>query len=232
MTTMAGVDRGKFIVFEGGDGSGKTTQARLLAETIAAEGVPVILTREPGGCRTAEAIREVLVGPKANGMLPDTEVLLHVAARLEHVRHVIEPALAAGIWVVCDRFSWSTVAYQCAGAGASIELVSALRAHVPSTFQDLVILIDVPVDVGEQRVKIRVGGQNRYDAMDAAYRGRVRQAFLDLHAGSPCRSVVIDGDQSIAAVRRDVMEAVIAWRSPGATFAPPSAVAKMEWNAR
>lgn len=202
---------GKFIVFEGGDGVGKTTQAQLLADALQDDGKHVLLTREPGGCREAGAIRSALLDGAADWS-PESEVLLHTAARIEHVRKVIDPALRSGEWVVCDRFSWSTVAYQCAGAGAPTTLVSALREFIATPFPDLVILIDAAVDVGASRVASRSEKMNRYDAMDAGYRGRVRQAFLNLHACSPCYSVVIDGDQSVGKVQQDIQQAVAEWR--------------------
>jgi len=208
---------GKFIVLEGGDGVGKTTQARMLADRLKENGESVLFTREPGGCPEAEAIRSILfpdyrwLSHYGLSWTPATEVLLHTAARIEHVRKTIGPALDRGECVICDRYHWSTIAYQCAGNGIPTSLVSALREQVPLLCPDIVIVIDAPVDVLGNRITFR-GSGNRYDGESKPFRERVRQSFLDQHRFSPWYSAVINGDQDERSVHRDVINELTKWK--------------------
>jgi len=189
-----------FITFEGPDGSGKTTQARMLVEYLQARGLPVIYTREPGGTEISEQIREVILSTRNLAMQNETEVLLFSAARAQIVAELIRPALAAGKIVVCDRYADSTLAYQGYGLGLDLEALRAItkfatRGLVP----DLTFYIDVPVQVGLERR--HQGETNRLDQKDVEYHARVRHGYLELAKAEPARFVVIDGRESIEEVQ-------------------------------
>ncbi len=201
-------EQGRLITFEGGEGAGKTTQIERLAARLGAAGITVELTREPGGTPGAEAIRELLVGGRPERWLPLTELLLVLAARHDHLERRIRPALAAGRWVLCDRYTDSTKVYQGLAGGldlAQIERLHALALAEPRP--DLTILLDVPVEQGLARRR-RVGAQNRFDAKSEAFHGQVRQGFLTLAAAEPERIQVIDASGEAAAVEQAVAAAV------------------------
>ncbi|MGB8274563.1 MAG: dTMP kinase [Alphaproteobacteria bacterium] len=201
--------RGKFITLEGGEGAGKTTQARLLAEGLHAAGLEVVTTREPGGSPGAEHIRELLVNGDVERWDPMTEALLHFAARRDHLVKTVWPALEAGRWVVCDRFTDSTLAYQGIGLGLGRDAVEAIaRSAVGAFAPDLTIILDLAVDVGLARAKARSDDHHRYERMDRAFHERLRQGFLDIAGREPARCVVIDGARAIEDVQRDVRGAV------------------------
>lgn len=192
-----------FITFEGPDGSGKTTQARMLVEYLQARGYPVIYTREPGGTEISEQIREVILSTRNLAMQNETEVLLFSAARAQIVAELIRPALAAGKIVVCDRYYDSTLAYQGYGLGLDLEALRAItkfatRGLVP----DLTFYIDVPVQVGLERR--HQGETNRLDQKNVEYHMRVREGYLELAKAEPERFVVIDGTQPIDQVQTEI----------------------------
>jgi len=199
--------RGRFITLEGGEGTGKSTQARRLAERLRGAGLEVTATREPGGSPGAEAIRRLLVDGEADRWSPTAEALLMYAARRDHIERVIAPALASGAWVISDRFLDSTRAYQGAGGGASPGLIEALEREVVGALTpDLTLVLDAPVQVGLKRAAGRKGGEARFEGKGAAFHGRLRRAFLDIAAREPERCVVIK------------------------TTAPPDAVAAAIWE--
>lgn len=204
------MSRGRFITLEGGEGAGKSTQARTLGAALQALGLPVLLTREPGGTPGAEAVRGLLVEGAADRWVPLAETLLHMAARAEHVTRRILPALAAGTWVVCDRFVDSTVAYQGVVQGLGVERVRDLhRAAFGSLLPDLTLMIDVDPAVGLGRAQARSGDAGaRYERMGLAFHDRLRTAFLDLAAAEPARMAVIDGSQPEARVAADLLAMV------------------------
>lgn len=188
---------GKFISLEGGEGAGKTTQIRLLADTLKGAGFDPVVTREPGGAPAAEVIRGLLVEGAVDRWRPMTEALLHFAARLEHVGKTIAPALEAGRWVLSDRFSDSTTAYQ--GYGHDLGQASMARLHelVLGDFQtDLTIILDIPVDIGLARAVTREAadhaGEDRYEHMELDFHRRLRDGFLDIARRNPERCSVID----------------------------------------
>ncbi len=202
------MDPGKFITVEGGEGAGKSTQARLLGEALRERGVDTLVTREPGGARGAEAIRSLLLDP-AGTWQPMSEALLHFAARREHLSETIEPALATGRWVVCDRFTDSTAAYQGAGRGLGQAAVEGLHRTVIGDFApDLTLVLDIPVDDGATRLDTRRRRRDRYERMDASFHQRVRDAFLDIAQRDPTRCVVIDARGPIERVQEAVWRAV------------------------
>ena len=209
--------RGRFITLEGGEGAGKSTQARLLAATLEAAGIPVVLTREPGGAPGAEAIRALLLGG-ATALLPATETLLHFAARHEHVGRTIAPALAAGRWVVCDRFTDSTRAYQGFGLGVAAGTIAALDTLV-GLVPDLTLVLDVPPETAARRLAGRGSAADRYERLDAAFHARVRAGFRTIAAAAPARCVLIDAAGPVQAVQAAILAAVRA-RLPASGAAP------------
>ena len=203
------MSRGRFITFEGGEGAGKSTQARRLAAALRAQGLEVVETREPGGSPGAEAIRALLVRGEAERWTPTADALLMYAARSDHLDRVIRPAMARGAWVVCDRFADSTRAYQGVGGGAPGELVEALEASVVADdWPDLTLIFDLPVAAGLARAAERGGDEARFEAKGAAFHEKLRQAFLDIAAREPGRCVVIDAAKSVNVVEAAVREAV------------------------
>ncbi len=199
----------RFITFEGGEGAGKSTQVGLLAAALQAKGVTVVQTREPGGSPGAEQIRSLLVDGPAERWLPLTEALLHSAARAEHLARTVRPALAADSWVLCDRFTDSTLAYQGYGHELGKAPVEALRELVAgSPLPHLTLVIDLPVELGLSRAGARAGGAARYEAMGAAFHQRVREGFKAIARAEPERCAVIDGSRGPEAVHRAVCKAV------------------------
>ena len=191
-----GSKRGRFIVLEGGEGAGKSTQAPFIRDWLRNRGRDVILTREPGGSPLAEAIRGLVLGEWDEGISAQTELLLIFAARAAHLQARIEPALAAGTDVVCDRFVDASYAYQGAGRGLGTEPVAALQRIVLGELRpDLVIVLDIDPEEGLRRARHR-GDENRFEAETLAFMRRVRQAYLDRVAADPQRYAVIDAAQS------------------------------------
>jgi dTMP kinase len=188
--------RGKFITFEGGEGSGKSTHATTLAARLKSLGVDVVRTREPGGSTGAEIIRHILLSGIAKPLGAETETILFAAARDDHVRATILPALEAGKWVICDRFIDSTRVYQGALGKVDMKLIRSLeRVTVGSAMPDLTLILDVPADVGMARAKHRrgAGSADRFEAESVDYHEALREAYLALAASEPERCVVIDG---------------------------------------
>jgi len=201
--------RGRFITFEGGEGGGKSTQARRLAEWLETRNLEVVLSREPGGAPGAESIRELLVTGAAGRWDPVGETLLHFAARADHLVQTIEPALVDGRWIVCDRFVDSTVAYQGYGQGVDREFIAMLAQHVcGGLVPDLTLILDVPVDVGLARAAIRHNDENRYETMDRDFHERLRRGFHEIAAAEPARCVLIDATEDMDSVEQRVRNAV------------------------
>lgn len=200
---------GKFIAFEGGEGTGKSTQARLLAEYLKAAGLDTVLTREPGGTEGAEAIRALLLDPAGKGWGARAEALLFAAARADHVEKLIKPAIAAGKWVVCDRFLDSSRAYQGGAGGIGDEAVLALHDVGSAGLKpDLTLLVTVPPQVAEKRLSLRDGDQS--DAIGgrgAEYHRAVAESFAAMAKQEPGRFAVIDGDGTIEVVQSRVIAA-------------------------
>lgn len=200
--------RGFFISFEGGEGAGKSTQIRRLAERLQATGHDVVVTREPGGSAGAEAIRELLVNGSADRWSPVTETLLMYAARRDHVERVIRPALVEGKVVLCDRFADSTRAYQGAGGDAPASLIASLEEHVlGGTIPNLTLILDLPAEVGLRRAEVR-GGAARFESKGLHFHERLRAGYLEIARREPERCVVIDADAEIDAVTAAIAEAV------------------------
>ncbi|ALJ35334.1 dTMP kinase [Azospirillum brasilense] len=201
--------RGRFITLEGGEGAGKTTQIRLLADALIGWGKRVVLTREPGGSPGAEEIRGLLVSGETGRWGPVTEALLHTAARRDHLERTVWPALEAGHWVICDRFFDSTMAYQGYGLGLGRDLVAALQATALGDFRpDLTLILDLPVEDGLARAAARRGGEDRYERMDVAFHHRLRDGFLDIAAREPERCVVVDAGHPVETVEASILDTV------------------------
>jgi len=209
------VAHGRFITLEGGEGAGKSTQARRLAERLSARGHKVVVTREPGGSPGAETIRALLVTGQADRWSPMTETLLMYAARRDHIERTIAPALAAGDWVVSDRFADSTRAYQGAGGGAPASLIQTLERHVlGETRPDLTLILDLPVEAGLARALSRGDVENRFEAKGVAFHERLRESFLAIARVEADRCAVIDATDSVEEVEGAIWAAVEARLTP------------------
>ncbi len=204
------IERGCFITLEGGEGAGKSTQIRYLAERLKERRLDVLITREPGGTPGGEAIRHLLVNGDTGRWQPMTEALLHTAARVEHVQKVIEPALSRGVWVISDRFADSTRAYQGAAQGLSVETVDDLQRLALGTFApDLTLILDLPVTVALERTRERgAGAEDRYERMGNSFHERLRAAFLGIARNEPARCRVIDASGSVEEVASRVWATV------------------------
>jgi dTMP kinase len=195
--------KAQFITFEGGEGVGKSTQISLLADRLRQAGLIVETTHEPGG-----PIRDLLVKGNADWQ-PQTEALLHFAARAEHLANLVRPALNSGAWVVCDRFADSTMAYQGIVQGAGQDFVNQLYGLVVGDFRpDLTLILDMPVETGLARAHDRGTDEDRYERMGAAFHEKLRTAFLAIAGGEPDRCIVIDAAQSVEEVSSAIWAAV------------------------
>lgn len=207
---------GFFITFEGIEGCGKTTQLRLLKERLEATGEKVTSTREPGGCPIADQMRAILLDAANSAITPLSELLLYAAARAQHVREVIVPALERGEIVLCDRFTDATVAYQGHGRGLDLATISQLnRLATGGVEPKLTLLIDCPVQVGLSRALARIESaegarEERFELESVRFHERVREGYLALASDSPERFVVIDGSGDVAQTEKLVIEALSA----------------------
>ena len=193
---------GKFITIEGGEGVGKTTNLACIEARLRAKGIDVRVTREPGGTPLGEDIRGLLLGHRHDGMASDTELLLMFAARAEHLAKVIKPALAAGLWVLCDRFTDATYAYQGGGRGIARQHIAPLEQWVQGDLRpDLTLLLDVPIAVGLQRAGDR-SAPDRFEIEQSSFFERVRSAYLELASLDPERYRIIDTTQPLDVVQR------------------------------
>ena len=199
--------KGRFVTFEGIDGAGKSTHIGWYIERLRARGIDVVQTREPGGSALAEALRELLL---AQRMPIETELLLMFAARRDHLERLIRPALAAGQWVICDRFTDSTYAYQGAGRGAPGERIAWLEAWVHGDLQpDRTYLFDLAPQLAAQR-RAAVRTPDRFEREDTAFFERVRHGYQDRAGADPSRFVVLDGEQAVSVLRVLLEEDIVA----------------------
>jgi dTMP kinase len=203
--------RGKFITFEGGEGSGKSTHIKLLAQRLEAAKLRAIVTREPGGSPGAEIIRHLVLSGMGKLLGPEAETLLFAAARDDHVRTVIEPALTQGTWVLCDRFSDSTRVYQGRLGNVPSGVLNAMqRVTIGDLKPDLTIILDVPVEIGLKRAAARRGNgaPDRFEAEDIQFHQDLRDAFRQIAAEDPQRCVLIDATASQDVVAAQVWTAL------------------------
>ena len=202
------MSRGRFITVEGIEGAGKTSCLELLEARIRARGHQLLVTREPGGTPLGEDLRNLLLDHRHDGMADDTELLLMFAARAEHLHARIEPALARGAWVLCDRFTDATYAYQGYGRGIHLQRIATLETWVQGERRpDLTLLLDLPVETGLERAGRR-STPDRFESQALAFFERVRRGYLSLAAMHPDRYRVIDADQPLAAVSAHVVDEI------------------------
>ena len=201
----------RFITVEGIEGAGKSTCMQLIEQRIHARGHRLLVTREPGGTPLGEDVRGLLLGHKHDGMGDDTELLLMFAARAEHLHARIEPALAAGSWVLCDRFTDATFAYQGYGRGVDLERIAVLERWVQGERRpDLTLLLDLPVDVGLERAGKR-SAPDRFERQAMAFFERVRDGYLQIAGKAPERFRVIDASRDLIAVSASIVEQIDAY---------------------
>lgn len=200
---------GKFITIEGGEGVGKSSNIAFIADLLRQHGKEVVLTREPGGTPLAERIRTLLLDKNETAMCVDTELLLMFAARAQHLAEVIVPALHAGKWIICDRFTDATYAYQGAGRGVATSRIAQLENWVQAALRpDITVLLDLPVTVGLQRAEHR-SAPDRFEQERADFFERVRQGYLDLARRYPQRYRVIDASPTLAVVQQHIAQALL-----------------------
>jgi dTMP kinase len=219
--------RGRFISFEGGEGSGKSTQIKKLAERLEVAKLRAIITREPGGSPGAEVIRHLLLSGMGKLLGPDAETLLFAAARDEHVHTVIQPALNQGTWVLCDRFSDSTRVYQGRVGNVAPSLLNAMeRVTIGDLKPDLTIILDVPVEIGLKRAAARRGHAepDRFEAEDVKFHQKLRDAYREIAAAEPQRCVLIDASTDPNTVGVSVWTALRDrfFAAPAASVASPA----------
>jgi len=203
--------RGRLLSFEGGEGAGKSTAIAAAVAVIEAHGIEVVRVREPGGTPLGEAIRALLLAPEHRGMAAPTELLLMFASRAQLVREVVEPALARGAWVVADRFTDASFAYQGAGRGLDAGVIADLERWAVGLRPDRVLLLDLPVADGLARARSRGGPADRIEAESQAFFERVRLAYRQRAAAEPARWTLIDASLAIEDVAQAVGNAVAAW---------------------
>lgn len=206
---MTDLPAGRFITLEGGEGAGKSTQIARLKDKLERLGHAVVATREPGGAPGAEMVRKLLVEGPAERWDGTTEALLHFAARRDHLRSTVWPALKRGAWVISDRFADSTVAYQGYGYGVDRLMLDKLYGIAVGDFRpDLTLILDLPVETGLGRAAARRGSETRYESLAVDFHGRVRAGFLEIATADPGRCVLIDATRDIEAVAAAIAAAV------------------------
>lgn len=206
---MGNERQGYFITVEGSEGAGKTSCLASVSAFLQAQGLTVTQTREPGGTRLGEAIRELLLARESSDMSVDTELLLMFAARSQHLDEIVRPALAAGHYVVCDRFTDASYAYQGGGRGVADERIATLETWVQRDLRpDLTLLLDVPVEIGLARTVNRGDAPDRFELERAEFFERVRTAYLKRAHAEPERFCIIDATQSMQAVQNQIHQAL------------------------
>jgi dTMP kinase len=200
------VTKGKFITLEGVEGVGKSTNISFMVEHVKAAGIEVVSTREPGGTAIAEKIRELLLSHDEESLSNDTELLLMFAARAQHIEHVIKPALAVGKWVVCDRFTDATYAYQGGGRDFSFDSIAWLESFVQKGLKpDMTVLLDLPVEIGLQRAADR-STPDRFETEQKSFFEKVRQVYLLRAEADKDRFCIVDASQAIDQVQQDIAQ--------------------------
>ena len=200
------MSRGKFITLEGGEGVGKTTNLSFIKDYLQQQAIPVTVTREPGGTALAEKIRQLVLDKDSESISDTTELLLMFAARAQHIQHVIEPALAQGNWVLCDRFTDATYAYQGGGRELSIATIALLEQLVQGELRpDLTLLLDAPIEIGMERAQKR-SAFDRFEAEKISFFTRVRNMYLSRAAQQSERIKVIQANQSLVNVQSDIID--------------------------
>lgn len=200
------MQRGKFITIEGGEGVGKTTNIAFIQSLLAEKGIETVVTREPGGTPLAEEIREVLIKNREEAVVSETELLLMFAARAQHLHRLILPAIEAGKWVISDRFTDATYAYQSGGRGVPAEKVALLENFVQGEFRpDLTLLLDAPIEVGMQRARDR-GKLDRFEEEQQTFFEKVRANYLERSQQESGRFKIVDASKSLESVQESIQE--------------------------
>lgn len=200
--------RGLFLTLEGAEGVGKSTNIEFITQHLEQRGIEYVLTREPGGTDLAEQIRSLLLAVREESMSELTELLLVFAARAQHLNKLVEPALAAGKWVVCDRFTDATFAYQGAGRGLSVDLIEQLQTLVQGALRpDLTLILDLDPEIGMERASKR-GELDRFELEQQSFFRKVRQGYLDIAEAEPNRCIVIDASQPLEDVKINLLAAL------------------------
>jgi dTMP kinase len=200
--------RGRFITVEGGEGAGKSSNLAFVKSLLETSGKPVLFTREPGGTPLGESIRELLLGHQHTGMADETELLLMFAARAEHLQRKILPALESGTWVLCDRFTDASYAYQGAGRGIARERIAVLENYIQSGLRpDLTLLLDLPVETGMARAGSR-STPDRFEKEEHDFFERVRQGYLAIAGEEPERVKVIDASPALEQVQQQIARVI------------------------
>lgn len=198
----------KFITLEGSEGVGKTTNLEHIKTLLTERGIDFVVTREPGGTELGEQLRDLLLGHKHDGMADETELLMMFAARSEHLDKVIKPALANGQWVLCDRFTDATYAYQGGGRGIDLHRISVLEDYVQGDCRpDLTLLLDAPIEIGRERAGKR-SAPDRFEKEQTDFFNKVREAYLKRAKDDPERMKVIDASLELDAVKRQITEQI------------------------
>lgn len=206
MRTSAASKKGYFITFEGGEGSGKSTQLKLLSAAFEKSGLPFITTREPGGSENAEKIRALLVSGDADSWDPLTETLLFTAARSDHLNRLVKPAIAEGKTVICDRFFDSTLVYQGIGKGLGENYIKALHHIVFGNFMPgLTIILDIDPETGLKRAGARRGNENRFEQLDISFHQKIRDGFLQIAKNEAERCVVLDAMKDAETLHKETI---------------------------
>lgn len=201
--------KGKFITLEGGEGVGKTTNLSFIRQFLENQGISVVVTREPGGTALAEKLRHLLLENQGEAISEKTELLLMFSARAQHIHNVINPALKRGDWVLCDRFTDATYAYQGGGRGVDTHLISWLEQFVQAGLQpDLTLLFDAPVELGMQRAKKR-GDLDRFENEQLSFFNKVRAAYLEQAQQHSQRIKIIDAAQALDVVQKDIQKQLL-----------------------
>ncbi len=207
-SALTDMPRGRFITLEGGEGAGKSTLARGLAESLRSRGHEVVVTREPGGAPGADAIRALLVQGEAGRWSAMEEALLFAAARLNHLTHTVRPALARGAWIICDRYYDSTRAYQVAAGGLNPDALDVLNTLIEAPSPDLTLILDLDPSAGLARSRGAHVGEDRFERKSAEFHARVRAEFLAIAAREPGRCAIVDASQPPEAVHAQALAAL------------------------
>ena len=201
--------KGKFITFEGGEGSGKSTQIDLLFKKLKKNGIEVIKTREPGGTIVGEKIRDILVKGSTNHITPYTELLLNSASRKEHIENLIKPNLDIGNWVLCDRFTDSTLVYQGYGHGLEINMVENINQYTVSNYSpDLTFILDLEPNDGLIRASKRKTKEDRYEKMDVSFHLKIREAYLEIAKKNKKKYKIINANESKELIARNIYKII------------------------
>ncbi len=201
---------GKFLTLEGTEGAGKSTNLKCIQSWLESRGIELIVTREPGGTAISEAIREILLNTEFNTMNPNTELLLMFAARNQHIEEKIKPALAQGKWVISDRFTDASYAYQGAGRGIEYSRIAEIENWVQQSFQpDKTFVFDLPIEIGMARVRARGEQTDRFEQENIEFFDKVRNAYLNRAKQAPERYAILDASQSLDVVQKQITNHLI-----------------------